>query len=139
MKNDPDVVFRWLRGRMESASYEVSQVQLSCYPAKDFWVPPINAFRCRDGFVICADLAGVERSDIEVQVEPTRLWIRGWRELPEPEEQAGPLLQVIAMEIDHGRFSREVVFPVEIDPRNVRAEQRKGLLWISVPLRAAAD
>lgn len=136
MKNDPDIVFRLLEGRLGALGCELTRIQLSSYPAKDFWAPPINAFRCRDGFVICVDLAGVERSDIEIEVEPKRVCIRGRRDLPGPEEKAGPLEHVLALEIDHGPFAREVVLPAEINPRKVRAEQGNGLLWIRLPLRS---
>jgi quinol-cytochrome oxidoreductase complex cytochrome b subunit len=35
---------------------------------------------------------------------------------------------------DYGPFEREVVLPLEVDPERVEAEQRSGLLWISLPL-----
>jgi HSP20 family molecular chaperone IbpA len=38
------------------------------------------------------------------------------------------------MEIDQGAFEREIVLPVEVEPEQVRAEQREGLLWIWLPL-----
>jgi HSP20 family protein len=134
MKKNPDILRRLLEERLGAIRCEFEQIQLSSYRAKDFWRPPINAYRCRDGFVICCDLAGVGRQDIEVQVEPKRLLIRGRRQLPGAEEKAGPLKHVLAMEIDHGQFEREVVLSVEIDPKGVRAEQCNGLLWITLPL-----
>ena len=39
------------------------------------------------------------------------------------------------MEIDYGPFEREVVLPAEVEIDQARAEQRNGLLWISLPLK----
>jgi HSP20 family molecular chaperone IbpA len=41
------------------------------------------------------------------------------------------------MEIEHGPFSRVLNLPIDIDPDQVRAEHRQGLLWIQLPIRKA--
>ena len=117
---------------------EITQAQfISCTIASG-WKPAINAFRCGDTFLICVELAGIDKSAIEVRAEPRRIRIRGVRELPEPSCDDPPALQVLALEIDHGRFERVIEFPAEVDPDRVRAEHRNGLLWIKLPLRADA-
>jgi HSP20 family molecular chaperone IbpA len=45
-------------------------------------------------------------------------------------------VQLLAMEIDYGPFEREVLLPASVDIDNVHAEQRNGLLWISLPLKS---
>jgi len=39
------------------------------------------------------------------------------------------------MEIDYGPFEREITFPVDVEIDDAHAEQRNGLLWISLPVR----
>jgi HSP20 family molecular chaperone IbpA len=39
------------------------------------------------------------------------------------------------MEIDYGPFEREIAFPVDVEIDKAHAEQRNGLLWISLPVR----
>jgi Molecular chaperone (small heat shock protein) len=68
-------------------------------------------------------------------VEPRRLVIRGTRELPEPTGDEGCAQQLLAMEIDYGPFEREITFPVDVEIDKAHAEQRNGLLWISLPVR----
>jgi HSP20 family molecular chaperone IbpA len=68
-------------------------------------------------------------------VEPRRLVIRGTRELPEPTDDEGCALQLLAMEIDYGPFIREVPLPAEVEIEQAHAEQRNGLLWISLSLK----
>jgi len=42
---------------------------------------------------------------------------------------------LLAMEIDYGPFIREVPLPAEVEIDKAHAEQRNGLLWISLPLK----
>jgi HSP20 family protein len=99
------------------------------------WTPAINVFGCAKQIVVCVELAGVEKESIHVEAEPRRLLIRGYRNAPEPEDCEGPLMQVLALEIDHGVFEREIALPVAVDPEAIRAEHRNGLLWIHLPFR----
>ena len=99
------------------------------------WEPAINAYRCEQCVRICVDLAGVDRSLIDLTVEPRRVMIRGTRELPEPTQAEGHTVQLLAMEIDYGPFERQINLPVEVEVDKAHAEQRNGLLWISLPLR----
>ncbi|RME92553.1 MAG: Hsp20/alpha crystallin family protein, partial [Verrucomicrobia bacterium] len=57
---------------------------------------------------------------------------------PEPRGLAGRAFQVLALEIDHGRFERELWFPVEVDPNRTTAERRDGWLWIHLPLKGGS-
>ena len=61
--------------------------------------------------------------------------IRGSRELPEPANTDDRTLQLLAMEIDYGPFERDIVLPADVEIDKATAEQRNGLLWISLPLK----
>ena len=98
------------------------------------WEPAINAYRCEKCVCICVDLSGVDKSDIEVQVEPRNVSITGVRKPPEPLDAPRRPLQVMAMEIDYGAFARSIPLPVEVDVENVTAQQEQGLLWIELPI-----
>ena len=101
------------------------------------WEPPVNAYRCAKCICICVDLAGVEKADIEVQVEPEQISISGVRKPPEPLDAPRKPLQVMAMEIDYGPFARTIPLPVRIDVEQVTAQQEQGLLWIELPIWGA--
>jgi HSP20 family protein len=98
------------------------------------WQPAINAFRCDRCIRICVDLAGVDRSQIEVSVEGRSLLVRGVRTAPEPAVDDQEARQILALEIDSGPFARELALPVEVDVKGITAQQREGLLWITLPL-----
>ena len=128
------IKLRWLQGALHDITYELSRSQFSRF-APQAWQPAINAYRCDTCIRICVDLAGVDRSLIGLTVEPRRLVIRGTRELPEPTGDEGCALQLLAMEIDYGPFIREVPLPADVEIEQAYAEQRNGLLWISLPLK----
>jgi HSP20 family protein len=129
-----NIKLRWLHGALHDVSSELSRLQFSQF-APHTWEPAINAYRCKNCIRICVDLAGVDRSLIDLTVEPRRVVIRGARELPEPTDDEGCAQQLLAMEIDYGPFTREVPLPAEVEIEQARAEQRNGLLWISLPLK----
>ena len=112
-----------------------TQTHLIHFTGSAAWRPSINAFRCGHQFLICVELAGVERSGIEVRAEARRLTIRGSRPMPEPACDEEPAAQILMLEIDHGRFERVLELPSDVDHEHVTAEFRNGLLWIKLPLR----
>lgn len=133
MEDIRSIHLRLLQGRLGEIAYQLTRVRFSSFHPQETWCPAINVYRCCDRMVICVDLAGVDRTQIDLRVEPRRVFVSGRREPPEPEETETPPLQILAWEIDHGPFEREIVMPLEVDPQRVRAEQRHGLLWIHLP------
>ena len=124
-----------LTARLRDVAYQLTRVQFVTAPIPHHWSPAIDAYRCAAGFVICVDLAGVDASVVELVVEPSRVVIRGQRSPPEPAEEDGSIVHVLALEIDHGPFEREVLLPEETDAGSLRAEHHNGLLWIHLPVR----
>ena len=113
----------------------ITRTQFFHFSGPTAWHPAVNAFRCGEHFLICMELAGVERSAIDVRAESRRLIVRGTRVMPEPACDEEPAAQILALEIDHGQFERVLELPAEVDHERVTAEFRNGLLWIKLPLR----
>jgi HSP20 family protein len=125
-----------LEHQLRALAGEFTRVQTVRFSAAPCWSPAINVYRCADRFIVCVDLAGVERPCLSVQAEPRRLRISGHRSPPEPCLDPPQPVQVLAMEIDYGRFEREVRLPEAIDSEGATAELRGGWLWIQLPLEA---
>lgn len=125
---------RWLHAPADEIAYQLTRVRFSQF-SPHTWRPSINAYRCETCIRICVELAGVDRSEIDLEIEPQRLSIRGVREVPEPRDEEGRALQTIAMEIDYGAFERTLKLPAEVDVDRATAEQKNGLLWICLPLK----
>lgn len=114
----------------------IIETRTSLFAAASGWRPPVNAYRCREKFVVFVDLAGVPPESIEVHLQPARLVVRGTRPPPEPGCGRAELTQLLALEIDHGTFERVLDLPHEVNPDDVTTEYRDGLFRISVGLKA---
>ena len=95
--------------------------------------PPINVFRKGDDFLLVAEVPGVKKAGLDVQVKGRTIRISGAKAVGHP-ERAG----VHRRERLGGRFDRALTLPVEIDAEAARAECRDGLLALLLP-RAAQD
>src|SRR5205814_8648936 len=102
-----NIKLRWLHGGLQDVTYELSRSQFSRF-APHAWEPAINAYRCETCIRFCVDLAGVDRSLIDLTVEPGRVVIRGTRELPVPHHEEVNAVQLMAMVLDVVPFSREL-------------------------------
>jgi HSP20 family protein len=134
MKNHRTIRLERLQGRLGEVAYQLTKVHFSGFHSPSHWRPAINAYRCARCLRICIDLAGVDKSAIDLELEPGQLTIRGRRELPEPTDAEGRPMQVLAMEIDHGHFQRRIHLPSSVIAAEVTANQQNGLLWIHLPL-----
>ena len=103
----------------------------------DTWTPSVNLYETESAYVVCVDLAGVDKEKIDLTVADQRLKLRGSRTVPlHPdggEELSNKRIKVHLMEIDHGGFSREVELPHDVEHDKISANYRNGLLWIELP------
>jgi HSP20 family protein len=90
--------------------------------------PPVNVFRKGDDFVIIAEIPGVKKSDLDVQVKGRTIRLAGTKSVGYPEKAALHRRERLA-----GRFDRAVSMPVEINPDGVKAEYRDGVLALFLP------
>src|SRR5437868_623007 len=93
------VRLRWWHGSYHSVASPAVGFAAAAPPP---WQPLLNAYRCEKGVRICVDLAGVDRSQIDLTLEGRRLLIRGERQAPEPSAKDDRAVRLIAMEIDYG-------------------------------------
>jgi HSP20 family molecular chaperone IbpA len=121
-------------GKVGGVAHDLNNLHFSGFCPIQGWRPDITAYRYDDRIEIWVDLAGVEKSDISVDVLPDRVRISGERKPPLPtRDTSSRCRQVLTMEIESGRFGREIVLPVEVNRSKVSAKQENGLLWIVLP------
>ena len=128
------IKLRWLHETLGDVTYQMTRLQFM-QPGPYRWQPAINVFICDHGLRICVDLAGVDRSQVDLTVEPKRVVLRGTREAPEPNHETERAVQMIAFEIDYGPFERVIDLPKSVDVDGASAEQKNGLLWIELPFK----
>lgn len=92
------------------------------------WTPPVDLYETEGAYVLTAEVPGLNRRDIDVQAEESRIVLRG-------ERPGGhvPCEQYHRVERGHGRFSRAFVLPEPIDVEGVAADLKDGLLTVTIP------
>jgi HSP20 family protein len=97
-----------------------------------FWAPQIEVSRRGDELVVCADLPGMKKEDIHVEVRDDQLILQGERRWEQ--EQGGENEGFYRSERRYGRFFRAVPLPDGVDPEQARANFKDGVLEIKMPL-----
>ena len=96
---------------------------LSAGPSASGAYPPINIFRKGDDAVAIAEIPGINKSDLEIQVLGKTVRIAGRKAL-----EYGDKASVHRRERLAGRFDRAFTVPFEIEADQVKAECRDGML-----------
>lgn len=95
--------------------------------------PPLNVFRKGDDFVLIAEVPGINRADLDLQVKGRTIRLSGTKAVKFPEKTSVHRRERLA-----GRFDRSLTLPVEINAEAVQAECQDGILAVSLP-RAEQD
>jgi HSP20 family protein len=98
------------------------------------WTPPVDIYEVEGGLVIKAELPGLQREDIDVNIENNTLTIRGERKLDNAIKQES----FHRVERAYGSFSRSFSLPNTVDPAKVGAEFKNGVLAVTLPVREEA-
>jgi HSP20 family protein len=106
---------------------------LSAGPSARGAYPPINIFRKGDDLVAIAEVPGIQKSNLEIQVVGRTIRIAGSKAVEYGEKAALHRRERLG-----GRFDRAFTVPVEIDADRVKAESRDGILALYLP-RAERD
>jgi HSP20 family protein len=93
------------------------------------WNPAVDMFEKDDKLVIKAELPGVDKKDVSLDLKDGILTLKGERKL-ENEVKDGSYYRC---EMTYGKFMRSFALPADVDPESINAEFQKGLLTIEVP------
>jgi HSP20 family protein len=98
--------------------------------------PNVDVYYCGDPqrAIVKVDLAGVDLSQVGIEVSGRHLAITGERQVQETE---GRVYQQI--EIPSGQFRRVVELQVEVDADRASAGYEEGILRIELPLRNPSE
>jgi HSP20 family protein len=95
------------------------------------WRPPMDMYETSESIVILAEIGGVEKEDLEVEISSKAVRIRGQRLAP----ACGPDHTYRLAEIQYGRFERILFLPSPINPEQVTAVSKNGFLEIRLTKR----
>jgi HSP20 family protein len=91
------------------------------------WAPAVDLCETADAFIVTAELPGVAREQVRIEVQDGRLMLVGRRDARVPCEQYHQV------ERGHGEFARSFSLPPTVDPEHISADLRNGVLTIVVP------
>ena len=95
--------------------------------------PPINVFQQGDNLLAVLEVAGVEKSALEIQAKGNTIRVSGKKAIAYPEG-----VSVHRRERSAGTFDRTLTVPMQIDADAIKAEYRDGVLALLIP-RAESD
>jgi HSP20 family protein len=97
------------------------------------WSPPVDIEEQDNAYVIEAELPGVKKDDVNIELVSNELMITG--EIKEREREG--ILRKRTRRI--GRFEYRVRLPEQVDADNIEASLKDGVLSVRVPKREQAE
>ncbi len=99
------------------------------------WAPPIEVRQKGDNLVITAELPGLKKDDMRLEVTDEGLVIQGERKREEEEREEG----YYRSERAYGRFYRLIPLPEGANIDQVKADFTDGVLEVTIPVPQMAE
>ena len=97
------------------------------------WAPAVDVLETEDSYLLYAELPGVRREDIQLQVKDRRLELSGRR------PTLGENRNFLRMERSYGPFRRAFELSVPVETEGITAQFEQGVLKVHVPKRTGAS
>lgn len=92
------------------------------------WAPAMNIHESKDGYMVETELPGVDRDNIDVDVENNYLVIKGEKKSFNEDKRK----DYHHVERTHGSFYRSVALPEDVDKEKVSATLKDGVLTVDL-------
>jgi HSP20 family protein len=92
------------------------------------WIPQIESFQRGNQFVVRADLPGLKKEDVTLEINDDSLTIQGERRDEHEEEREG----LFTSERTYGSFYRVVPLPEGAIPDSAKASFKDGVLEVTI-------
>lgn len=98
------------------------------------WTPTVDVIEDKDKFIVKADIPGVKKEDLKVDVQDDTLFIKGEKKQEEKVEKEN----YIRVERSYGNFVRNFSLPANVDSSKINAKFTDGVLEITIPKKEEA-
>lgn len=95
----------------------------------DFVAPRVDVIDREEEILVRAEIPGVEKKDIHVDLSGQLLTVKGERRREEKKEEG----EYFRSEIATGSFSRTIRMPEDVDLEKAKAEFKDGMLEVHLP------
>jgi HSP20 family protein len=97
--------------------------------AASTWTPAVDIYETPDTVVMKAELPGLSRDDIEIQIRDNTLTLRGERRFAKEAQEENYL----RIERAYGAFQRSFTLPATVQQEKIRAVFGDGVLELTLP------
>ena len=97
------------------------------------WIPFVDITENDNSFMIKAELPEVKKDDVNVSIDKNILTLSGERRAQLKDEKEHRI------ERSYGSFSRSFSLPDNIDDSKISAENKDGMLYLTIPKAAAKE
>lgn len=102
--------------------------------AEGTWHPSVDISENENAFVLKAELPGVSREDINIDINNKTLTLKGEKKFEEKTEKEN----YVRVERSYGSFSRTFALSDKVDTENVKASYKDGVLEVTLPKKEEA-
>lgn len=93
------------------------------------WHPAVDIFDTETAIVVKAELPGVEKDNIQIDVKDGVLTLKGERNSENEVKEDG----YYRKERSYGTFQRAFTLPNDVNPDTIKADYKDGVLKIEIP------
>ena len=98
------------------------------------WIPAVDIHETDNTFVVTADLPGMKKDDIRVDLRDNTLTLSGEKKFEEKTSKDNYL----RVERSYGSFYRSLMLPSNVDANNIKASYKEGVLQLTIPKKEEA-
>jgi len=91
----------------------------------EIWEPPCELLETTNGYVLKAELPGIDKKTLNVKYANNWLVISGYKPVDE---------NIQYTELLYGNFKKEIPLPTDVDGTKIQAKYQEGILIILIPL-----
>jgi HSP20 family protein len=119
-------------GLMRELSQEMDRAFRGVVPSTQLetWTPTVDVQQCNGDLVVTAELPGLKKEEVKVELTDDSLIIQGERKHEHKEDHEG----FHSFERSYGRFYRSIPLPEGAKTDQAKAELTDGVLKVSVPV-----
>jgi HSP20 family protein len=138
-KGDPMAIipFRTIESlprRLGTLQQEMNELLSSAFgevtPSPHEFVPTVDVSEDDQNVLVKAEIPGMSKDDIEIQIDRDLLTLRGEKREEKREENGE---RTIYREVRHGSFLRQLTLPCEVDADKTEAKLDNGILRLRLP------
>ncbi len=98
------------------------------------WTPKVDIYETDSSYVLNAELPGLTKEDISIDINDSTLTLKGERKFEEKVEKDN----YVRVERSYGSFSRSFVLSDDVAPDGITANYKEGVLEVTLPKKEEA-